>query len=130
MKRYLLLILSIFFISTSVYALDDISIDNIEVVDKSDDVIINDNNSFNLTFNNIGETVRYKLNIKNSTNYTYYIDCNPKYDFINIKFRNKKLKRKSNNDIYVDITYNKLVDTNQNYQITDLIKVKLSKNML
>ena len=52
MKKYIFIIITIFFININVYALDDIYIDNITIMDKSDDVISKDFNNIDLVFNN------------------------------------------------------------------------------
>ena len=70
MKKYIFIIITIFFININVYALDDIYIDNITIMDKSDDVISKDFNNIDLVFNNLGETVKYKVDIVNNTNNT------------------------------------------------------------
>ena len=65
MKRYIILFLSIFLIGINAFALDDIYIKDISVVEKSIDTITNSDDSIDLTFNNVGDTIRYKLNIVN-----------------------------------------------------------------
>ena len=128
MKKYIFIIIIIFFININVYAVDDIYIDNITIMDKSDDVISKDFNNIDLVFNNLGETVKYKIDIVNNTNNSYVIDSNFKDQYIGVNIRNKKIKKHSTTSIYLDVTYNNLMNKNTKYNINDIIKFKLDKN--
>ncbi len=125
MKRYIILFLSIFLIGINAFALDDIYIKDISVVEKSIDTITNSDDSIDLTFNNVGDTIRYKLNIVNNKDYDYVLNYKSNYDFIDIRFNKTKIKKNSTNEVLVDVTYNTLMSDRSNYNINDLIKIKL-----
>ena len=126
MKKFAFFLITILFININVYALEDVYIDNIKLIDKDNDVIINDFHNIDLSFNNVGEKSRYKLTIINKSNNNYYLDINSKYENINIKLDNNKIKHNSKNYVYVDISYDKLVDKNVN--INDILKIKLNND--
>lgn len=127
MKRYILLILAIFFIGINVYASDDIYVEDVTVIDKSDDVDINNFHVISFTFNNVGETIRYKIDINNKTDKNYYLTYDSKYDYIGINMRNNKIKKNSHNTIYIDITYDEEIKGNK-YAIDDVLKLKLNED--
>lgn len=128
MKRYILVFLSLFLFSINVSALDNVYIDKVSIISKSEDVVVNDTGNISLTFNNVGETVRYKLDIINNSDLDYVIDYIDKYDYIDIKFVNTKIKKHSTNEVYLDIAYNSSIDRSINYNIDDILKVKLDSN--
>ncbi len=128
MKRYIILFLSIFLIGINAFALNDIYIKNISVVEKSVDTITNSNDSIDLTFNNVGDTIRYKLDIVNNKDYDYVLNYKSNYDFIDIRFNKTKIKKNSTNQILVDVTYNTLMSDRYNYNINDFIKIKLDND--
>ena len=118
----LIILLTISFIP-NVYAANTISIDNITLVEKSDDVIEyskpkidNMNLSFDLGFLNIGNYAKYKVEISNNTNKDYYLDKENKF----------------NNSSYVSYIYefdNNINKINKNSKVTMYITIKYEKNV-
>lgn len=128
MKRYILVFLSLFFISINVSALNNIYIDKISVIESSEDVIVNNTENINITFNNVGETVRYKLDIINKNDLDYVIDYTDKLDYIDLKFDKTKINKNTTTEIYLDITYTDSINRSVNYNINDILKIKLIDN--
>ena len=128
MKKYIILVLVIFFVSLNVYAKDDIYIDKVEVIDSSEDVFVKDKNNVDLVFNNVGESARIKLTIVNNSNKNYFIESKVKLDNVVIYFNNTKIKYHKENIIYADVNYNSLVNLRTNYNLDKIVKIKLYRD--
>ena len=126
MKKCLLLLILLF--SYNVYATNDIYIDSVSLIDKSDDVISYNDKGIDLTFNNPGERARYKIRVINNTDKEYSLDKDFSNNYLNIMIKNNQIKKKSINELYIDISYDKLLDTSKNYSFNDDITFNLQKS--
>ena len=98
---------------------EDIEVKNIELVEQSDGVTVNNDPKINgtnldldLSFTNVNDTIKYKITIKNNTNEDLEIDETPQYGTNNyIKYevifdeKDNILKAKDEKPVYVIATY-------------------------
>ena len=118
----MILIISLMFIP-NVYASNNIKIDSVSLVDKSENVIelskptINDMSlGFDISYLNLGDYAKYKVVITNTSSRDYYINNETKFkssDYLTYKYEfNEKtsvVKKNSSITVFITITYNKLV---------------------
>ena len=128
MKKLLMLLIVciLVFSYTLVYAEDSISITNIELEDISDNTIINSEPTVNgltfsidVTFFEINDFIKYKLEIENDTNEDVTLNSNKLFDnndYIDYTFSSEGdsiIKAKSTKIMYVTIKYNKEINISE-----------------
>lgn len=146
MKRlkYLLISLILLIIMVPVvFAKDNVFIEKIELVSKSDNTIINNKPSFSgiemnydISFKQVNDNVKYKITIKNNTNKDYKIANDTSFSESNyIKYDYEVgdiLKANKTIDVYLTITYNKKIDdskfVDEKYDEANKAVVKLLNN--
>lgn len=122
---FIITLISVFIINTKgVYALG-IKVENIEVIDKGDNITISDNDvKSDIEFNELNDYVAYKITIKNSDNVSYDIDTisdNNKNDNINVTYKyDGKIEPKSTKDIYVTLKYDKKLVNKKSVSINNI----------
>ncbi len=142
--KYLILTLLLTVISIPiVFAASNVEIDNVELVSKSKNTIINGEPTFkgleinyNISFQNPGDSVKYKVTIKNKSNLDYKIADDTQFSKSNyIKYEyetSKDLKAKSSTEVLLTITYNKEISKdkfkNGKYIESNTAVVKLLNN--
>ena len=121
-KTIILLILTVsMFVIPKVFAEKTVEIKSIELDSKSDNVIINSEPnvngltmSYDLSFTQVNDFVKYKVIIANNTEKDYKISEETKFnesEYISYRYEIEgDLKANSETTIYVIITYNKAVD--------------------
>ncbi len=120
MKKIFLLIL-LLMTPTFVFAKDNVEITRVDLLDNSEDVVIEEptfrglETNFNIKFNEVEDFVKYKIIIDNDTNKDYELSLNNdfnKSEYINYKYEvdSQVLKANSKKEITLTITYNKEID--------------------
>ena len=116
-------ILLLILIIPNVYAENNLSINSIKLVEKSDNVLelskptINGMNlGFDLSFLNIGDYAKYEIEISNNSNKDYYIDNETTFNkssYITYKYEFKekidKIEKNSKITMYITIKYTTIV---------------------
>ena len=128
-KYLLLIILAIVFIP-NVNAKDDVSIESINLIDKSDkttELSVPTKNGlkigFDLSFGSLGDYAKYEVVIKNDSNKEYEINDETKFsssNYIEYKYEFKeqtnRVKANSKATLYITVTYKNAVP---NDKLTD-----------
>ena len=118
-----LIVIMALFLFPNVNASNNITVDNITLIEKSDNVLelskpkINGMDlGFDLSFLNIGDYAKYKVEISNNTNKDYYINKENKFsisNYISYKYEFDdnitKIKKNSKLTVYLTIKYEKNV---------------------
>ncbi len=139
MKKLLFILFSLLFIPV-VFAKENVSIEKIELVSKDDNVLVNSEPTFSglemnydIAFKKVGDSIKYKVLIKNDTSNDYKISSETSFSKSNyLKYEYEVsdiLKANSSIEVLVTITYNKeIVDSefvNERYDETNKAVVKL-----
>ena len=123
MKRYLIILLVLFIpvivnaetCDTSKVYIDSISVDGTTTVEELSPAIVEDKTiNLNLGMNDVGDNIKYKINIKNDSNEDYEIDNNSinlNSEYINYSIESNDnsniVKAKNNKTMYLNVQYKK-----------------------
>ncbi len=136
MKKYLymivLFVVTLLLFPWNIHAKDlDVSFEKIELVEKSDNVnvleepSIHNNNldlDLDLLFQDVGDSITYKLTIKNDDSKDYYLGLVSEDDYLSCELDNTRIKNKNTSQINLTVKYNKKISS-------DLLGNKIKKKI-
>ena len=147
MKKLCFLLLLILLLPITVFASEDITIDKIEIVDKSINTVVVEEPkidglkvTFNLKFVELNDFAKYKLYITNNSDDEYILDENSSISndekYISYKYDYEEelstIKAGATKVLYVTVSYNKEIEATDyvdgKYENNAYIDLSLSKN--
>ena len=145
MRYFKILLIILLFIPVMVFAEESLSISSIEKVsvegsveEVSSPIIENENIKLNIKMYDVGDSITYKISIKNNTNDGYFMDIdnmleeNSSYiDYtLSLVGNSNELKSKTSRDLLLKVIYKNtidkaLLDGNNRYDASNTIRIKM-----
>ena len=146
MRYFKILLIILLFIPVMVFAEESLSISSIEKVsvegsveEVSSPIIENENIKLNIKMYDVGDSITYKISIKNNTNDGYFMDIdnmleeNSSYiDYtLSLVGNSNELKSKTSRDLLLKVIYKNtidkaLLDGNNRYDASNTIRISIS----